>query len=241
MSWIRFHPLTRIIIVAATVVGCALVAGVERVGDALASMSPGGTFEERCERLPSPGVAVRLLPFTVVENTTTPFATLTRMSDDSSATHRTIGLTYANFAHRSSIEVKGLEDRVAHRACARPQVSVELTLRPMTIYIASEYAGDECRSRTIREHEQRHVDVYAAYAREAVGTLNARLQGVLGDAPHYALTVSDAQQQLDIRIGKLLDAFMRESRHVIAERQAHVDTPAEYARVSSACSVATAK
>jgi len=241
MSWIRFHPLTRIIIVAATVIGCALFAGVERVGDALASMSPGGTFEERCERLPAPGVNVRLLPFSVAENTTTAFATLTRMSDDSSATHRTIGLTHANFAHRSSIEVKGLEDRASHRACARPHVNVELSLRPMTVYVAREYASDDCRARTIREHEQRHVEVYAAYAREAVGVLTTRLQTVVGSAPHYALTIGEAQQQLDSRIGKLLDAFMRDSRQVIAERQSHVDTPAEYARVSNACSVASAK
>src|SRR5688572_23984494 len=116
VSWIRFHPLTRIIIVAATVVGLALVAGVERVGDALASMTPGGSFDDRCARLPNAGVHVSLLPFSVVENTTTPFATLTRMSDDPAATHRTIGLTHASFAHRSSIEVKGLEDRASHRA-----------------------------------------------------------------------------------------------------------------------------
>jgi hypothetical protein len=241
VSWIRFHPLTRIIIVAASVVGLALFAGVERVGDALASMTPGGSFDDRCARLPPASVNVSLLPFTVAENTTTPFATLTRMSDDPAATHRTIGLTHASFAHRSSIEVKGLEDRVSHRACVRPQVNVELSLRPMTVYIAREYANDECRSRTIREHEQRHVDVYSEYAREAVAILDAQLKAILGTQPHFAYTVGDAQQALDQRIGTQLDAFMRESKRVIAERQARVDTPEEYARVSSACSVAVAK
>jgi hypothetical protein len=238
VSWIRFHPLTRIIIVAATVVGLALVAGVERVGDALASMTPGGSFDDRCARLPSAGVHVSLLPFTVVENTTTPFATLTRMSDEPTATHRTIGLTHASFAHRSSIEVKGLEDRASHRACVRPHVNVELSLRPMTVYIAREYASDDCRSRTIREHEQRHVEVYAGYAREAVATLNEQLAAIVGKQPHFAYTVGDAQQTLDHRIGTQLDAFMRESRKVIAERQALVDTPEEYARVSTACTLA---
>ena len=241
MSWIRFHPLTRIIIVAATVVGLALLAGVERVGDALASMTPGGSFDERCARLPAAGVNVSLLPFNVVENTTTPFATLTRMSDEPTASHRTIGLTHASFAHRSSIEVKGVEDRASHRACVRPHVNVELSLRPMTVYVAREYANDECRARTIREHEQRHVDVYSAYAREAVSRLTAQLETIVGTKPHYAYTVGDAQHALDQRIGQQLDAFMRESRSVIAERQARVDTPEEYARVSMACSIAAVK
>lgn len=241
MNWVRFHPLTRILIVAATVIATALFAGVERVGEALASMTPGGSFEDRCERLPAHGVSVRLVPLTVRENTTTPYSTLTRMSDDSAATHRTIGLTHAKFAHRSSIDVKGFEDRLGHRACVRPQVTVELSLEPMTVYIAREYAGDECRARVIREHEQRHVDVYHAYAREAAKTLDARLQQVVGRAPHYALTVRDAQQALDRRIGMLLDTFMRESRDVIAERQSHVDTPEEYARVSSACAIAAVR
>ena len=241
MSWIRFHPLTRIIIVAATVVGLALLAGVERVGDALASMTPGGSFDERCARLPAAGVNVSLLPFNVVENTTTPFATLTRMSDEPSASHRTIGLTHASFAHRSSIEVKGLEDRAAHRACVNPSINVELSLRPMTVYVAREYANDECKARVIREHEQRHVQVYESYARESVDRLVEQLQAIVGTKPHYAYTVGDAQQTLDQRIGMQLEAFMRESRAVISERQARVDTPEEYARVSSACTFAEPK
>ena len=113
MNWLRFHPVTRITIVVAVILATALFTGWERVGDALANISPAGTFENRCESLPQGGVQVSLQPWKVVENQTLPFATLTRISEGPSPAHRTIGLTQANFGHRSSIDVKGLEDRAA--------------------------------------------------------------------------------------------------------------------------------
>jgi hypothetical protein len=239
MSWVRFHPLTRITIVVAVIIGAALSTGMERVGDALANISPGGSFEDRCRQLPESGVQVGLQPFSVKENLTLPFSALTQINDGSSLTHRTIGLTRANFGHRSSIDVKGLEDRTGHRACVRPRVQVDLFLRPMTVFVASEYAADPCRARTIREHEQRHVDVYVGYARESVDRLASRLSEIVGDAPHFASTVNEAQHRIDRRIEDALESFMRESERTLAARQAEVDTPEEYARVTGAC-VATA-
>lgn len=239
MSWVRFHPLTRITIVVAAIIGMALFTGVERVGNALASISPGGSFEDRCEQLPRGGVHVALLGFSVTEDRTLPHATLTKLSP--SPAHRTIGLTRANFGHRSSIDVKGLQDSAGHRACVRPHVQVQLFLRPMTVYVASEYADDPCRAGTIREHEQRHVDVYAAYAREAANGLTTRLKAIVGDAPHIASTVGEAQRHLDRRIEDTLEVFMRESESTLATRQANVDTAEEYARMANACSATSAK
>ena len=233
MSWVRFHPLTRITIVASTITGMALFTGVERVGNALASISPGGSFEDRCEQLPRGGVHVALQAFSVTEDRTQPYAALTKVSP--LPAHRTIGLTRANFGHRSSIDVKGLQDGAGSRACVRPHVQVQLFLRPITVYVASEYANDPCRAGKIREHEQRHVDVYAAYAREAAEHLTTRLKEIVGDAPHLAATAVEAQGRLDRSIQNALEAFMRESESTLATRQAEVDTPEEYVRMANAC------
>lgn len=240
MSWLRFHPLTRITIVVAAILGAALFTGWERVGEALANISPGGSFEERCASLPPSGVHVALQPFGITENTTLPFSALTRISEGPSPVHRTIGLTQANFGHRSSIEVKGLEDRMGVRACLRPRVQVELFVKQLTVYVAREYASDPCRARTIREHEQRHVEVYTSYAQEAVEQLRGQIASIIGPAPHFAASLGEAQHRLDRRIEQALEAFMRDSERTLAERQALVDTPEEYARVSSACNVAAA-
>lgn len=236
MSWTAFHPLSRIAIVVCVIVGGASLAGWERVGNALANFSPGGSFDSRCAELPASVVDVELRPLTIDENRSEPFVSLARMTRDLSATHRTIGVTQANFGHRSVVDSKGIEDRKNHRACVRPRVHVELFVQPLTVYVASEYAADPCRARVIREHEERHVDVFRHFARESAGRLSADLSRVVGQAPHYAMTLADAQRDLDRRLADALSAFMRDAERTLAERQASVDTPAEYERVGNACS-----
>lgn len=235
MSWVRFHPVTRIAVVLAVIVGAAMFSGWERVGEALAHFSPGGSFENRCNELPATPVEVSLRPFTVTENRSLPFATLTRISEGPSPAHRTIGLTQANFGHRSTVDVRGFEDRIGARACVRPQVKVELYVKPLTVYIASEYGSHPCHAEVIRAHEQRHVDVYTGYAREAKARLASELATIVGREPHFGTSVLEAQRALDRRLSDFLSAFMRDSERMLAERQALVDTPEEYARVSHAC------
>ncbi|HVE51127.1 MAG TPA: hypothetical protein VNG69_16120 [Casimicrobiaceae bacterium] len=235
MAWTRFHPLTRITIVLALVLALASLAGWERVGNALANFSPGGTFETRCAELPSSEVEVELKPLVVRENRNEPFEALARMTRDRSLQHRTIGVTQANFGHRSTVDMKGVEDRYNHRACVRPRVRVELFVQPLIVYVASEYATDPCRARVIREHEDRHVQVFATFARESAGQLATDLARVIGRGPHFGMTLEDAQHGVDRRIGDALATFMREAERTLSERQASVDTPDEYQRVGAAC------
>lgn len=235
MAWTRFHPLSRITIAVATILILASFTGWQRVGNALAQFSPSGSFETRCDSLPTSGVDVALSPLTLVEDRDTPFAALTKMSEGPSPAHRTIGLTRANFGHRSTLEFKGLEDRHRGRACVRPRVSVELFVKPMTVYVAREYSSDPCRARVIRDHEQRHVDVYVAYASEAADRLEGELQAAIGAAPYFGDTIAEAQRGVDRRIAEALATFMRETERTLAARQATVDTPQEYERVRSAC------
>lgn len=235
MAWTRFHPSTRITIVVATVLIIVSSIGWDRVGIALANFSPRGSFETQCEALPGSAVDVMLVPTTVVENRSTPYAALGRMMTDVAPTHRTIGLTHGEFGHRSTVDVQGLRHDMAGRVCARPRVVVELSVAPITLYIAREYVNDECQLRVIREHEQRHVDVFTAFAEEAPTRLQASLAETIGTRPHYGSDMDEVQHRLEKRIGATLTAFMRDAERVLAERQAAVDTPEEYARVTNAC------
>lgn len=237
-AWIRFHPLTRVVIGVASVLLLVLFAGVERVGFALAHFTPGGSFEARCEELPASHVAVSVLPHAVIENRTTPFDALTRLGEGAPG-ERTIGLTLANFGHTSTFEVRGIEDRRGARACVRPAVNVQLFLKPLTVYVAREYSEDPCRARVIRDHEERHVAVYAAFALEAAAQLRADLAAAIGSAPYFAADVGEAQWNIDRRLGATLEAFMREAQRELAHRQARIDTPEEYERVRTACLAAT--
>ena len=234
-AWVRFHPVSRVVIGVASILILVLLSGVDRVGSALAHFSPGGSFEAQCADLPASSVGVAVLPHRVVENRATPFEALARLADGPSPGQRTVGLTLANFGHHSTFEVKGLEDRRGGRACVRPQVNVELFLRPLTVYVAREYSADPCRARVIREHEERHVEVYARFADEAARQLKADLERVMGTAPTFAGSVQEAQGRIDQALGSTLEGFMREAQRTLAQRQAQVDTPEEYERVRSAC------
>ena len=235
MSWTRFHPATRIAVAVGAILSIASFTGWERVGEALAHFSPAGGFESRCADLPPSTVTVATSLPAIAENRSVPTETLTRMSEAQSESLRTIGLTRAKFGHRSMLEVKGVEDRVGARACVRPTVSVELFVAPMTVYVAREYAGDPCRARVIREHEQRHVDTYLGYAREVAPMLKVELERVIGRAPHFGYTVGEAQANLDRMLGDALATFMRDAERTLAVRQAAIDTPAEDERVRLAC------
>jgi len=237
MRWTRFHPISRIAIVLALVLSAASFTGWERVGTALATIRPGGSFDARCEALPGNDVEVSIAPISVREDRTIPFATLSGMwGEAAEQTHRTIGLTRARFGHRSTVEVKGIEDRNGMRACVRPRVAVELYLQPLTVYVAREYAGDPCRSAVIRAHEERHVDVYRDFVTEVAPRLSGELAAVVGDSPLHGASILEAQRNIDRRIGEALLRFMREAEASLAERQAQVDTPEEYVRVQNACS-----
>lgn len=233
--WTRFHPLSRVIIGVATVLILVLFAGVERVGSALAHFSPGGTFDEQCARLPPSSFTVNVAPHSVIENGSISFDALSRMHGGSNAFERTIGLTLANFGHRSTFEVRGLEDRRGARACVRPQVSVELYLKPLTVYVAREYSGNPCKALVIREHEQKHVEVYASFVQEAPDRLRSELEQAVGREPLVAADVAEAQRSVDRRLASTLATFMRDAERVLAERHARIDTPQEYERVRSSC------
>jgi len=234
-SWTRFHPATRIAVAVGAILSIASFTGWERVGLALAHFSPAGGFESRCEDLPPSSVSISMKPPRIAEDGTVPADVLTRLSASPLEAMRTIGLTQAKFGHRSTLEVKGIEDRMGARACVRPAVAVELYVAPMTVYVAREYRDDPCRARVIREHEQRHVDTYVAFVRESVPRLKSKLELVVGPAPHFGYTVAEAQATLDRRLGDALTAFMRNAEQTLAARQAAIDTPEEYERIRLAC------
>jgi len=235
MSWTRFHPVTRIAVALGAILSIASISGWERVGEALAHFSPAGGFESRCEGLPPSTVRITMSAPNVAENDVVPAEVLKRMSDSPNEAMRTIGLTQAKFGHRSTLEVKGIEDRLGARACVRQAVAVELFVAPMTVYVAREYSGDPCRARVIREHEQRHVDTYVAFARESIPRLKDDIERALGSTPQYGYTVAETQRRLDRRLGVALASFMRDSERTLAARQAAIDSPQEYERIRVAC------
>ena len=212
----------------------ALAAGCERVAT-MSANSPFASFESRCERLPVSQVDVVRAPFTVVEDNSRAYADLAALADASSPRHRTVGLTRGTFGYRSTLELEGLEDPKGNRACARPRVRVDVSISPMTVYVAREYLGDACREPIIREHEQRHVEVFERYVDEVVPRLARKLEADVGTRVRVGASIVAMQDTLKSELAARLDDFMANARTELAARHAEVDTSSEYERLARVC------
>ncbi|MBK7794050.1 MAG: hypothetical protein IPJ62_17230 [Betaproteobacteria bacterium] len=72
-------------------------------------------------------------------------------------------------SHRATIVVAGIEEPRSRKVCVRPEIDVELSLLPLTVFVGREFRDDDCRRAAIVEHELKHVAVYRAYLDEVAG------------------------------------------------------------------------
>ena len=220
-----------------TYVACLLpllFAGCDRLA-ALAASTPLQSFESRCETLPAGEIVVVGLPVEVHEDYSVPYLELARLSEPTAVNHRTVGLTRAKFGYRSTLELSGLEDPRGGRACARPQVRVEVEVSGMTVYVAREYRGDACREPLILEHERKHVEVFERYASEAAPELARELEARVGRRVRYGPQIQGVQEDLKRELAAHLESFMDRARTELDRRHALIDTTDEYERITRTC------
>ena len=209
-------------------------AGCDRIA-AFAQVNPLQSFESRCEALRRGGAEISRVPAALREDYSRSYGELERMSEASSANHRTVGLTRAQFGYRSSLELEGLEDTKGARACAKPLVRVDIELTGMTVYVAREYRGDTCREPLILEHERKHVAVFERYAAEVAPALQRDLETRFGNRVVYGASMAAIQQSIKRDLAAHLDAFMERARGEIDRRHAQIDTPSEYDKIARLC------
>lgn len=215
---------------AACAAGCDVVTGAAQ----RAGVVP--TFEAHCAKaLPPTRVEVVALPADHDTDFTRSYAELTRMGVEAEANERVIGLTRARIGHAAAITVVGIEEPGTRRVCVRPEIRVELSLTPMTVFVGREFRGDACRRSAIIEHELKHVAVY----RETLEAMVREAQDEIGRA--YGNTVmlfasrDEAQREIEAALTGYLGPLLERSTREVRRRQAEVDTPDEYARVAGAC------
>ena len=211
-----------------------LCTGCDRLA-ALAASTPLQSFESRCEALPSGEIVVVGLPTEVHEDYSVPYLELARLSEPSAVNHRTVGLTRAKFGYRSTLELAGLEDPRGERACARPQLRVEVEVTGMTVYVAREYRGDACREPLILDHERKHVAVFESYAAEAAPALARELESRVGRRMRYGASIAAVQEALKRELAAHLESFMDAARAELDRRHALIDTRDEYERITRTC------
>lgn len=126
------------------------------------------------------------------------------------------------------------------KVCIAPAtLNVVLTVTTHKVYIPREFPRRGCEFMAVLEHEQRHVDVNRAVMHELRRALERRL-GAEARRQHTAPAVAAprAQSEYRRRTTRMEDIFNRINatfRRTLDRRQARIDTPKEYERVSRQC------
>jgi len=217
----------------------ALLALAVAVGTLLAGCDvkmpmPFASFETRCNAMPAAHYQVTIVPLTATEDDSTGFDELTTKSGASPESHRTYGLTVVNFGHETESRLRMLEDNTSGRTCATPDVDVVLSMQPATVYVARELSGEACQHEATRQHEMQHVAAYRTLLDEAAVQLRADLPPAMAGS-WTGPTAADVRGRFDDTLRAFMRDFMRVQHQRLAERQALIDTPEEYARVARAC------
>ncbi|MEP7207238.1 MAG: hypothetical protein ABI920_09895 [Casimicrobiaceae bacterium] len=212
----------------------AAEAAVAPDGDA-ARFNPLASFESRCQALPPGQLEVRAALVEFGEDYGESFRTLSRLNENMPGRHRTVGLTQARLGYEFTLESRGLEDRRGGRVCARPSITVVFSATPMTVYVAREFADDDCRRSAIRDHEMKHVAVYHEYLGELVRRAETELSLLFGDDPIYARDAESARRSTRERLRTFMHAFMQPRYAELKTRQAAIDTAEEYERLARRC------
>lgn len=210
----------------------ALSAVATACGD---STNPFASFETRCARLPPTHFEVATVPLTFARDDSQSIAALTAKSGSALATNRRFGLTTAVFAQNTDIQLNGVNDRGESRACGIPRVRIELSMQPVTVYVASELAAQPCQHDVTLAHEMKHIQVLGEALNAAARDLALDFPVAIGIQLRSARNPDELQRRFVVSIRDYLAQFMRDRERMLDESQAAVDSPEEYVRLSTAC------
>ena len=212
-----------------------LLGGCDAVTSTAAKYNPFPSFETRCEQLPASRVEVRQQAIRLVTNDRLPYSELTRLGEENPATHRTLGLTKTEFRQEVALEVEGIADSGSGRSCSRPRIVIDLTMAPMTVYVASELANDACGHAAVLAHEMKHVAAFREHMNDTAKALEAELPQLFGQRIITARDAEGGEAQVREALQAFLGEFIAANTAELKERHAAVDTAEEYARVNGAC------
>jgi hypothetical protein len=197
--------------------------------------NPLGSFEARCASLPPARFDIVQVPVTYTEDRSQPIAELTVRGGNSTATHSTFGLTTARFGHQTDMELKVVEDAAGGRACGTAAVHVELSMQPMTVFVAREIERTPCPRDVTFAHELRHVAVFREVLDDATRDLKADMADAMGTGLRRAGSVRELEAAFNAQLQAYLSVFMSQWKAKMTVRQDAVDSPEEQERTATAC------
>lgn len=192
--------------------------------------------DDPCADLPPPTVKLNRLEDPVALDTHYPYKVLgTLAATPPRPGTRILGLTRGNASVRMTMKLSLTVDGRRRWACATPQLTVDFGFRPLTVYVAREFAPGSCAYQQIHEHEQRHVRAYQEHARAIEAEIAAALrERFAAPCPWYG-----AADELPARLQREIDErwlpYVKRRLGEVESAQREIDSAEEYARVAASC------
>lgn len=192
-------------------------------------------LQARCEEAMKATVTVLAVQENAysIDNTRS-YLSLTDLKGKAPANAFVLGLTRTQ--GRLSIGSEGalLRDPLSGYECIAPKIEVELYYTPIVIYVGREFAPGTCAYQEILAHEMRHLKAYRDHLPKVERTVRKALSDRFNNKPLYART-GQASASLKREIDTGWMPYMKRELASVEVRQAAIDTPEEYARLSRVC------
>jgi hypothetical protein len=221
-------------------IACALGLGIGLLSAAPARAAPPASgFEARCEAAANAAADSAGARFNTKGNSwridnSLSYRTLTRMKRPHVAHGWVLGLTHTESHVTVQVDGELLQDPQAGLECVLPRVAVTLTYEPIVVYIGREFAPGTCAYRELLAHEMRHLKAYLDALPKVEQTVRAKLAPRLEGRAVVARS-GQARPMLQREIDGAWLPLIRAEMHGIERRQAAIDSPQEYARLSKVC------
>ena len=193
------------------------------------------SFESRCAALPTTRFDIVQVPVTYTDDRSQSIKELTFLGGNTPATHATFGLTSARFGHQTETELRIVEDAAGRRTCGTASVRVELSMQPMTVFVAREIDRTPCPRDATYAHELKHVAVFREVLSDAARDLTADLAAGMGTSLRRAANRQELERAFNAQLQAYLSVFMSQWQREMSARQAAVDSPEEHERTALAC------
>jgi len=201
---------------------------------ALIAAAPAGAVPCPASR---PAITVELDIAEPAIDNALPQAALQKLAGRQRLYGRTQGLYQADLEVGWRARVKSRE--VEGETCRWiDQVTVTLTMAKRVIHIAHERAPGGCPYESVLAHERKHQAADEAVLRDYRPRLQRAVEETAATLPRGPMRASDgevAEARLTQPIAEALKRGFAALAKTRAERQAEIDTPAEYRRVRAQC------
>lgn len=150
---------------------------------------------------------------------------------------RPVGLTAASLKTNLSYKIASKSASSSRVVCAQiSHFSMTFGFDDTIVYVAREIQRGSCGYKTVFDHEMTHVrideDIVRSYASKLRGLFEKELRhiGVV-----RASSIKEAEKKIEEAISVYTSKVTDELSKTRQARQAQIDTPSEYARLSRSC------